>query len=44
MLTHPISGWLITISRGRRRRSKAKILKEKYEVKVEFLGWGGERN
>ena len=41
--THPISGWLITISRGR-RRSKAKIFKEKYEVIVEFLGWGGEPN
>ena len=41
--THPISGWLITISRGR-RRSKAKIFKEKYEVKVEFMGWGGEPN
>ena len=38
--THPINGWLITISRGR-RRFKAKIFKEKYEVKVEFLGWGG---
>ena len=37
--THPIDGWLITISRGR-RRSKAKIFKEKYKVKVEFLGWG----
>ena len=43
MPTHLISGWLITISRGR-RRSKAKIFKEKYEVKVEFLGWGGEPN